>query len=247
MLNSTSNWVRALFLALLLAAAPAHAQDPESNAEPPASQTDAQREADPPESQPDAASNAELLASQPNGCGSGWTIYLVPDSIPVANCVFRAACDEHDGCYGKCEGRVKDASAPQCEYLRCRKGGDLHSSARCNTDARLKQLESDAQTRRRKCDVAIAAKIRQINSGKPVCQAFSYAYEYAVKRFGDPFFKGIRPSANALDQEEYEHAIREFFLHGTDAEFETFNANPPDFSKALKYEPGQGLVNVPTQ
>ena len=161
--------------------------------------------------------------------------------------MFRAACDEHDGCYGKCEGRVKDTSAPQCEYLRCRKGGDLYKSAQCNTDARLKQLESDAQMRRQKCDIAIAAKIREINSGKPVCQAFSYAYEYAVKRFGDPFFKGIRPSANALNQEEYERAIREFFLHGSDAEFEAFNANPPDFSKALKYEPGEGLVNVSTR
>lgn len=226
--------MRALFLALFLASAPAHAQDAESDAEVPESQTGTE-------------SNAELLASQPNGCGSGWTIYLVPDSIPVANCVFRAACDEHDGCYGKCEGRVKDTSAPQCEYLRCRKDGDLYKSDRCNTDARLKQLESDAQMRRQKCDIAIAAKIREINSGKPVCQAFSYAYEYAVKRFGDPFFKGIRPSANALNQEEYERAIREFFLHGSDAEFEAFNANPPDFSKALKYEPGEGLLNVSTQ
>jgi hypothetical protein len=92
-----------------------------------------------------APANAKLLASKPNGCGSSWTIYLVPDSIPVAECTFRPACDQHDNCYGKCEGRAKDIRAPQCAYLRCRSGGDLFNSAQCKTDSNLKRLELEAK------------------------------------------------------------------------------------------------------
>jgi hypothetical protein len=195
----------------------------------------------------DAQANARLLESKPNGCGSGWSVYIVPDSIPLANCTFRAACDEHDGCYGKCEGRVKDRSAPQCAYLRCRKGGDLYASLKCKTDATLTKLERDAQKRRSKCDTEIGAKIREINKGRPVCQAFAYVYEKAVREFGDPHFEGIRATANAPDQsqDDYDRAIREFFLHGSKEEFAAFNARPPSFAEPLKYERGKGLVNIP--
>jgi len=195
----------------------------------------------------DAKANAKLLESKPNGCGSGWSVYLVPDSIPLANCTFRAACDEHDGCYGKCEGRVKDRSAPQYEYLRCRTGGDLSTSAKCKTDAKLIKLDREAQKRRSLCDSEIGAKIRKINLGKPVCQAFAYVYEKAVREFGDPHFQGIRATASTPDQseDEYEEAIREFFRHGSAQEFEAFNARPPSLQAPLKYVPGKGLVNIP--
>ena len=193
----------------------------------------------------DAKSNAELLKSQPNGCGSGWSVYLVPDSIPLAHCTFRAACDGHDDCYGKCEGRVQDRRAPQCEYLRCREGGDLYNSPRCQSDPKFAKLDREAQKRRSKCDAKIGAKIREINEGKPVCQAFAYVYENAVKRFGDPYFKGIRISSLLQSKDDYDAAIREFFRRGTPAEFEAFNAHPPSFDGDLSYEPGKGLINVP--
>jgi hypothetical protein len=193
----------------------------------------------------EAETNAKLLASQPNGCGSGWTVYLTPNSIPLGICTFRAACDEHDGCYGKCEGRVQDTSAPQCEYLRCRKRGDLHGASRCVADGKLNRLEREAQKRRAACDTAIAAKINEINPGKAVCQDFAFIFENAVKVFGDQFFAGARRLANGphQSQEDYEAAIREFFQHGTPAEFEAFNANRPDLHEAIRYEAGKGLVN----
>jgi hypothetical protein len=52
--------------------------------------------------------------------------------------------------------------------------------------------------------------------------------------------------ASGPDQpkEEYDKAIRDFFRHGTPAEFEQFNASPPSFGDPLKYEPGKGLINV---
>ena len=193
----------------------------------------------------DAGSNAKLLKSQPNGCGSGWSVYLVPDSIPLAHCTFRAACDGHDDCYGKCEGRVQDRRAPQCEYLRCREGGDLYKQPRCQSDPKFAKLDREAQKRRSACDKEIGAKIRKINAGKPVCQAFAYVYENAVKRFGDPFFKGIRISSLLQSKEEYDDAIREFFRRGMPDEFEAFNAHPPSFDRDLTYEPGKGLINVP--
>ncbi len=193
----------------------------------------------------DAKKNAELLKSQPNGCGSGWSVYLVPDSIPLAHCTFRAACDGHDDCYGKCEGRVQDRRAPQCEYLRCREGGDLFERPLCQSDPKFAKLDREAQKRRSKCDVEIGAKIREINAGKPVCQAFAYVYENAVKRFGNPFFKGLRISSLLQSKDDYDRAIREFFRHGTAAEFDAFNAQPPSFDRDLVYVEGKGLINTP--
>ena len=94
----------------------------------------------------DAKKNAELLKSQPNGCGSGWSVYLVLDSIPLAHCTFRAACDGHDDCYGKCEGRVQDRRAPQCEYLRCRQGGDLFKQPACQSDPKFAKLDRERRS-----------------------------------------------------------------------------------------------------
>jgi hypothetical protein len=190
----------------------------------------------------DAKKNVELLKSQPNGCGSGWSVYLVLDSIPLAHCTFRAACDGHDDCYGKCEGRVQDRRAPQCEYLRCRQGGDLFKQPACQSDPKFAKLDREVK-RRSKCDAEIGAKIREINEGRPVCQAFAYVYENAVKRFGDPFFKGLRISELLQSKDDYDAAIRAFFLHGAPEEFEAFNAHPPALDQDLAYVPGQGLIN----
>jgi hypothetical protein len=194
----------------------------------------------------DARKNAELLASSPNGCGAGWSTYLVLDSIPLLQCTFKAACDAHDNCYGKCSGRMTDPTAPECEYLRCRAGGDLFSSGQCKTSIKLTKLAVEAQKRRKTCDVGLGNDIVANNVGRPVCQAFGYVYEKAVRNFGDPNFQGIdsAPSTIKQSKEEYEAAIREFFRKGTTAEFEKFNASPPSLDSSLKYVEGQGLTNV---
>lgn len=195
----------------------------------------------------DAKENAKLLEAAPNGCGSSWNTYLVPDSIPLLKCTFRKACDDHDGCYGKCLGRIRDPQAPQCEYLRCNKGGDLHGTPECDESIKLAQLFKSAMDRRRSCDVNIGRAIREGNTGRPVCQAFAYVYEKAVKDLGESYFSGLDPTAQAVGQpqHEYELAIREFFKKGSPAEFEAFNTSPPSFTAPLKFVPGRGLVNVP--
>jgi hypothetical protein len=194
----------------------------------------------------DAKTNAELLKSAPNGCGAGWSIYLVPDSIPVAQCRFKAACDAHDNCYGKCEGRARDPKAPECEYLRCRKGGDLDGASVCETSAKFSRLAGAAIDRRRKCDVSLGQQIREDNKEKWVCAAFAYVYEHAVKTFGDAYFQGLDAVAGNIKQpkEEYDAAIREFFRQGTPAEFGAFLDNPPDLTKDIRYVKGKGLVNA---
>ncbi|MFM9846054.1 MAG: hypothetical protein ACKVP3_02710 [Hyphomicrobiaceae bacterium] len=195
----------------------------------------------------DAKENAKLLAAAPNGCGSGWNTYLVPDSIPLLRCTFRKACDDHDGCYGKCLGRVRDPQAPECEYLRCNKDGDLHGTRECDRSVKFAQLAKSAMDRRKTCDVNIGRAIREANTGRPVCQAFAYTYEKAVKDLGESYFAGLDPAAQAVGQpqHEYEQAIREFFELGSPAEFEAFNKNPPSFIAPLKFVRGRGLVNIP--
>lgn len=194
----------------------------------------------------DSKKNVELLKSQPNGCGAGWTVYLVPDSIPLIKCTFKAACDAHDNCYGKCTGRSTDSSAPECEYLRCKADGDLYKSKQCKTSVKFTKLWVEAEKRRSVCDAAIGKDILTNNLGRSVCQAFSYAYEKAVRTFGEVHFQGLDDVTVKIEQskEDYEGAIREFFVKGSEEEFEAFNASPPSFEEDLKYVPGKGLVNV---
>jgi hypothetical protein len=44
-------------------------------------------------------------------------------------------------------------------------------------------------------------------------------------------------------KDDYDAAIRAFFLHGAPEEFEAFNAHPPALDQDLAYVPGQGLIN----
>jgi len=71
---------------------------------------------------------------------------------------------------------VQDRRAPQCEYLRCRQGGDLFKQPACQSDPKFAKLDREVK-RRSKCDAEIGAKIREINEGRPVCHAFAYVYE----------------------------------------------------------------------
>lgn len=191
--------------------------------------------------------------SDPNSCGSGWNTWLVPDSIPILNCQFKSSCDSHDLCYGKCEGRAKDTSAPECAYVRCRKGGDLFRSEMCETDVLMMRSLVAAKVRRDKCDTSFYSVLRSSNQGKPVCEALAIVYRDAVKALGWDSFQGIDPTGKIVYQteDEYNAAIRKFFLRGTEAEFRAFvssaDRGKPSVSLGapLKYVPGQGLQNKP--
>jgi hypothetical protein len=199
---------------------------------------------------PKASAQSTAPLTEVDGCGTGWNTWLVPDSLPLLQCNFQSACNKHDQCYGKCEGRALDPKAPHCEYLRCRKGGDLAGSQTCNTNVRLVRVNLAAMERRQKCDVAFEVDIRTDNVRKPVCHAFARVYRLAVKYWGEGAFIGIDPLGRTLGQpmDQYMGAIREFFEKGTPQQFEewakTTGEPAVDFNAPIRFDPARGLVNI---
>ena len=195
-------------------------------------------------------SAASIAQTLPNGCGSGWSTYLVPNSLPIVRCQFKQACDEHDLCYGKCE----TSTADKCEYRRCRPGGDLYKSDECITNPRLINAMAEATSRRQTCDSSLSERIRALNTAKAVCAAFAIVYRDAVKAFGDGAWAGadlFQFQGPPPDQAAYEEAIREFFKNGKEEQFARLvqgaDAGRPvvNLKKAIKFSPTAGLVNVP--
>lgn len=195
-------------------------------------------------------SNAQSLSSDvpiANGCGSGWSLYFVPDSIKLAECSFKAACDQHDICYGKCE----KSFVGECEYRRCQAGGDLYKNNECKINENLLILMVKANQRKRVCDADLCDKIRKINKGKPICEAFAIVYRDAVRYFGKDKFLGIDGADFNLNQSEKEHlkAIHDFFKNGNEEQFkklyEFFDSGMPiiDFKKPIIFDDNKGLVN----
>lgn len=183
----------------------------------------------------------------PNGCGTGWNRYLVPNSIPLLRCKFEEACNAHDTCYAKCEGRLDN----ECEYRRCRKGGDLHGKIVCETDERLISLGVNAYQRRKTCDKNLYSNIKTLNSDRMSCRAFAVIYRDAVKLFGDSAFIGIDEAPNLTQQQEdYEKAIRDFFANGTEAQFKRIveedeaGRKAVDMKRNIRFLPDRGLVNT---
>lgn len=198
------------------------------------------------------ASMSPKPQTMPNGCGSGWSRWLVPNSLPLLKCKFESSCNAHDICYGQCEGRQDDPKHPECAYLACKPGGALYGSSKCETDIDMVDNLANAASRRKRCDVTLADNIRKANTDRPVCQAFAKVYKLAVQRFGwDPFI-GIDPtSARAgQSQEDFDNELRKFFLNGTDQQFNRFvqatesSGASVDFSKPIKFDSGVGLVNT---
>ena len=194
-----------------------------------------------------ALSQATTPATVQNGCGTGWNQYLVPDSIPILRCTFRNACDEHDICYGKCEGKMLG----ECEYQRCRTGGDLFGQDICVTEPRFLALTARANKRKSQCDASFYERMVSLNHGKAVCKAFAVVYRDAVKNFGGGAFRGIDQFEGPIqDKEAYEAAIREFFRNGTEQQYNEI-ANradsgnlPVNLRQPIQYDPNKGLVNV---
>ncbi len=190
------------------------------------------------------------VAQSTNGCGSGWNVWLVPDSIPLADCSFGGSCDRHDVCYGHCDGQTIGA----CAYLRCKNGGDLHGSDQCKTDMSLLTSQVDAAKRRVGCDAKFYADLRAANLGKMVCAALAIVYRDAVKEWGDAAFSGAGgmpiPPAWKQPQQDYNAAIRDFFREGSAAQFDAFvrsnDAHRPNvlLSRPLRFDAEAGLVNL---
>ncbi len=197
-----------------------------------------------------ALGQLSMTPTAPNGCGSRWSLYFVPNYIPVAKCEFASACNTHDLCYGKCETSIDGI----CEYRRCRVGGDLYGKSQCMTDGRLVQVQAAAEQRRQACDAKFYSEIRKNNPGKAVCSAFAVVYRDAVKVLAGSNFVGAPGDADALEEPpqepaSYEEAIREFFLNGTDEQFqqlvEAADAGKPivNVRRPIRFVPGTGLVN----
>lgn len=186
-------------------------------------------------------------SNKTNGCGSGWNTWLVPDSIPVLECKFNEACNKHDLCYGKCEKYPQDHIQPECEYLRCKKGGDLYQSNKCDTDVHLTKLITDAKTRKSKCDDSLYNDINNNNPGKAVCRSVAIVYKLAVKNWGEGSFHGITATGETINQpkSEYDGAIKDFFKYGTKEQFEAFvqayDKGNVNLEKPLQFDKTLGL------
>lgn len=190
--------------------------------------------------------------SPPNGCGSGVSLWLVPNSIPLLQCNFQSACNAHDTCYGQCEGQAPDLGAVECAYLACRPGGTLAGSKRCRTDMAIVSSGVRAKQRRAKCDKLFGQQIIATNPGKTSCAAFAQLYSRAVHYLGESNFRGVKTvgAASSQSRAEYDAAIRRLFIEGTDLQFEALleslkgaEASQLDLSRAIEYNAKQGLAN----
>jgi hypothetical protein len=196
-----------------------------------------------------ALAQSDLLAPETNGCGSGWSTFLVPNSVRLLQCEFKTSCDAHDICYGQCEAHGMYAGDPKCEYLRCKAGGDLFKAQICD-DVKFTALATAAQQRRKKCDDRLFEDIREANNRHPICEAFAIVYRKAVNYLGNPSFRGIDAFGNRQPDADYRTQIERFFERGTDQQFENLiedargASSSVNFGAPLMYSPSKGLTNV---
>lgn len=196
--------------------------------------------------------SCNTYAQETNGCGTGWNRYLVPDRIKILGCEFRAACDSHDICYGKCSNYGKDSSPPQCQYLRCEKGGDLWGTEVCDS-VPFKKNRIAADLRRAECDAKFMINISKLNPENRRCDIFSGFYPFVVRALGGNNFLGMEnsPTASLSEAEriEYANAINLAFSTLPDDElaeiFEQTQGDKPtlDLSKPIEFDPRFGLRN----
>lgn len=202
-----------------------------------------------------AAACAMAQPAQGNGCGTGWSAYLVPDSISLAGCTFVNACNTHDVCYGRCEKPVIEELDQICLYRKCRSKGALFGKEACEQEPYLAS-ELAARERKTSCDRVFYTDLRQLNQGKPICEAFSALYFKAVAAFGQSAFIGVAPPGAKEGELPFtpgsRKAIKDFFDQADEAQLRQLieqldrpsPARPPlDPSRPLMYVPGQGLRN----
>lgn len=90
------------------------------------------------------------------------------------------------------------------------------------------------------------------NPGKKSCEAFAQVYFRAVQYLGESSFRGVTRVGTASSQTraDYDSAIRQFFIEGTDKQFEVLleslagaSQNPLDLSRAIEFDSKRGLAN----
>jgi hypothetical protein len=187
-------------------------------------------------------------AQTTNGCGTGWNRYLVPDSLPLGVCEFKAACDTHDRCYAKClqADGVTPSNEPHCKYLACQPGGALAADrATCEKPEYIDSLR-DARARRKSCDLSFYDYLRALNNDRWLCRAFASLYRKAVEQFGEGAFAGVAPLGDRLVSPGNETAIREFLEKASEEQLralvERVQRNELDLTKPLRFDRVQGLV-----
>ena len=127
-----------------------------------------------------------LPGLQVNGCGAK-NGTKVPDNL--LGCKLKMPCDNHDLCYSRCLEGGSDFTAPHCQYMRCKAGGDLTGNSTCRGELFV-QLAVKAQERRRVCDLTLLKEIKDSNSHKPLCGAVAGGYHTAVNLGGGGHFNG---------------------------------------------------------
>jgi len=186
-----------------------------------------------------------------NGCGSGWNSYLVPDRIKPLRCEFKAACDRHDICYGDCEN-ASLLDKPQCEYRRCKTGGDLYGQSECD-GTRFAALRKAATQRKTICDKNFYTDLVNLNPDRPQCRVFTWLYPFAVKVLGESAFIGIDGSVTAAfteaQKQTYADAINAMLTQWTPQQLVQFEeglksgAIKVDLTRQLAFDPARGLFN----
>ncbi|WP_139352063.1 hypothetical protein [Polaromonas sp. A23] len=194
---------------------------------------------------------APLSVPMTNGCGSGWNSYLVPDRIKPLACEFKASCDRHDICYGVCVNAVL-SDKPQCEYLRCEKGGDLYRQNECD-GTKFNALRIAAKARREICDGGFLTDLVNFNKNRPQCRVFAWLYPSVVRVLGASAFIGIDGSVAAnfseAEKQAYADAINAMLSQWSDERLVRFEeqlktgAIRVDFTKKIAFDPARGLFN----
>jgi hypothetical protein len=194
-------------------------------------------------------------AQMTNGCGTGWNRYIVPDEIQPLGCSFRAACDGHDVCYGRCvetplNGQTR---APHCEYLDCEPGGVLAGNEVCDTQ-RFDVLRRLAHRRRTQCDAQFMLDLDANNADKPRCLLFTAFYPFMVRVLGGSAFLGADASAVIVPLEErksYMDAFNAMLTGWSDVQMQVY-ANRlragqvgTDFSGPIVFDPLTGFRKAP--
>lgn len=179
-----------------------------------------------------------------NGCGSGWNRPFVPNRVNLARCEFEVACNTHDICYGRCDRSTSN----ECEYRKCKKGGELFEQQVCFEQPLLTKI-LEAKNRQESCDSKLQSDITEINPQNPVCWVFSLAFWGAVKGFGGGYFAGADASTTLPTVDAHNRKIIIDFLDlASDDELKTFAVQvqqnkAADFRQPVFYKKGVGITS----
>ena len=155
---------------------------------------------------------------RPNGCGpAGYLGWFVPNT-PLW-CNFKAACDAHDICYGRC-------------ITGC---SEISGTAACDGDCKVR-IET-----KRACDAAFLQRMKADNVGKPRCVEIAQTYFDFVSHCGCSFFKGFIETAGRLSPED-----RAEFQRSAEAlrQFKEFRRRNPDNKLGLEIQSGLDALKL---